>query len=293
MRLEYKILWIEDNPTSIKRDKRKTIEYIESLGFQCSIKDIIDFKTFEVDIGYENTKHYDLLLVDLDLGDDGNAEGNVIIREVRDEKVYTEIVFYSSHYEQLQKKLHEQFVEGIFTSSRDELEDKIIKIIDVTIRKTQDVNNLRDLIMAEVAELDRIKEKIIIEATSTDIEFNMKEYILKTLRNSYNDNLKKVETYKENDIATIFKKLYVDSDKKARSINKFETSFDAEEYRRSILSIRNKFAHIEECDGKDKNGNACKMIGDIEFTEDECIRIRQDIKSHKRILENILQQLNG
>lgn len=147
MKLEYKILWIEDTPISTKRDKRKTIEYIENLGFDCVVTDVVDFETFEVDIGYENTKNYDLLLVDLDLGDDEKGEGNSIIRKVREEKIYTEIVFYSSHYEQLLKKLNGNFVEGIFTSSRDELLDKIMKIVDLTIKKTQDVNNLRGLII--------------------------------------------------------------------------------------------------------------------------------------------------
>ena len=36
----------------------------------------------------------------------------------------------------------------------------MLALINVTIKKVQDVNNLRGLIMAEVAELDRIKESM-------------------------------------------------------------------------------------------------------------------------------------
>ncbi|HIP33691.1 MAG TPA: hypothetical protein EYG89_02930, partial [Bacteroidia bacterium] len=162
MKLEYKVLWIEDTPKSIRRDKRLIKSYVEDLGFDFEVNEITNFIDFEQNIGYKNTAEYDLLLVDLDLGNqETKDEGESIIRKIRDEKVYTEIVFYSSQYEELQKKLSEHFVEGIFTSSREELKDKVEQIIDVTIKKTQDVNNLRGLIMAEVAELDRIKERII------------------------------------------------------------------------------------------------------------------------------------
>lgn len=91
-------------------------------------------------------------------------EGETINRKIREEKVYSEIVFYSSQYEALQAKLNEHFVEGIFTSSREELADKVESIINVTIKKVQDVNNLRGLIMA-VAELDVLKEEIQREST--------------------------------------------------------------------------------------------------------------------------------
>jgi len=292
MKLEYKILWIEDNPTSIRRDKRLVKEYIEDLGFICDIQEINNFSSFEKDIGYVNTSEYDLLLIDLDLGNqETKDEGNTIITNIRDERVYTEIIFYSSQYEELNRKLNEHFVEGIFTSSRNELQDKVQQIIDITIKKTQDVNNLRGLIMAEVAELDRIKEKIIIKATSITSDFDTKEYILQTLKKSYLDNLKQVEKYKEENINSILKKLYVDSDKKARTINKVEKSFNEKEYRNIILAKRNKFAHIEETDGKDENGDACKMIADIPFTAEKCIEIRKEISNYKIILNNILEAI--
>lgn len=58
MKLKYKILWIEDTPTSIRRDKNKIIEYILELGFECADKEdvvvINSFTEFEENIGYEN-----------------------------------------------------------------------------------------------------------------------------------------------------------------------------------------------------------------------------------------------
>jgi hypothetical protein len=58
-------------------------------------------------------------------------------------------------------------------------------------------------------------------------------------------------------------------------------------YIENILYIRNKFAHIKECDGKDENGINCKVIGDIPFTQDKCIDIRKKIKEYKKLLVKI------
>lgn len=126
MKLKYKILWIEDNPISIRRDKTKLQNILLTWGFECidddEEKDIMvinSFDEFEEKIGYEKTADYDLLLVDLDLGKKPTKdEGESIIRKIRDEKVYSEIVFYSSQYEELQSKLRGHFVEGILLQQR-------------------------------------------------------------------------------------------------------------------------------------------------------------------------------
>ena len=58
-------------------------------------------------------------------------------------------------------------------------------------------------------------------------------------------------------------------------------------YINDILGKRNAFAHITECDGVDENGVACKVIGNIPFTEKKCIEIRKEIKKYKLILQKI------
>lgn len=262
MKLKYKILWIEDTPTSIRRDKNKIIEYILELGFECvdeeDVKVINSFAEFETNIGYEKTADYDLLLVDLDLGKKPTKdEGESIIRKIREKKVYSEIVFYSSQYEALQAKLNEHFVEGIFTSSREELADKVESIIDVTIKKVQDVNNLRGLIMAEVAELDRIKEEIIKKASQKVPNKSLEKYALKKIKGSGRSCSNQAQTHIDNisDVTfdLLFEKLgFVDSNKKAMTIGEALEKLNITEpvtkatftqpYIDNILEKRNKFA---------------------------------------------------
>jgi CheY-like chemotaxis protein len=306
MTLEYKILWIEDKIKSIRGNKRVIERYLENTkGFISNVQIVETFDEFESSIGYDNLKNYDLLLIDLNLDedDDSQKDGNLIIQNIRNQQIYTEIIFYSSQYEDLQDKLKEQhFVEGIFTSERKMIDTKAKQIIDVTLHKVQDVNNLRGLIMAEVAELDRLKEKILLLGSEKIPDKQLEKYTLKQVKRSNNKNINKINTYTEEIENVTYSMLlkqagFIDANKKAYAtgeildkleilepINKKDFS---DSYIKNILGMRNKFAHIEECDGEDEEGNSCKVIGDIPFTEKKCIEIRKEIRMYKKLLEEI------
>ena len=156
--------------------------------------------------------------------------------------------------------------------------------------------------MAEVAELERIKEKIIIKASPKISEKKIEKYVLKKIRSSGNSTKNKAETLLKSIDNVLFEELFkdtgfIDMDKKIHAtgeildklgiispISKVEL---IEPYKESIRDVRNKFAHIEEQDGIDDSGNSCKVIGDIPFTEKNCIKIRLEIKKYRDILTEI------
>jgi hypothetical protein len=305
MKLEYKILWIEDTPKSIRRDKKKIIAYIEDLGFECYIEDITNFSDFEKNIGYKNTSEYDLLLIDLDLGNqETKDEGNLIIKNIRDESIYSEIIFYSSQYEELKRKLNNHFIEGIFTSSREELKNKVEQIIDVTIKKVQDVNNLRGLIMAEVAELDRIKKSILLKYNSKNKDnIKLKKYIKEDIFKKINEELVDLECiinsdceHNKIDIEKLLNNFFYDSYKKSRTVFKVKKldsncssiPFIHQEYYDNVIKKRNVLAHESEKIREDGTKYLNYTNGKpLEFTEEHCIQIRKDIRKFKKLLEDI------
>jgi hypothetical protein len=317
MKLKYKILWVEDEPDSIERPKTQIQRHLEDdYGFECKDEDILikNYDEFESEFVEEinetknvkdSIKEFDLLLVDFNLGEDEHT-GDKLINLIRD-KIYSEILFYSSNLESLNIQLNNHFIDGVFRSDRDHLVDKIKKLIRVTIKKVQDVNNLRGLIMAEVAELDIIKEEIIKLASQKIDEKKLEKYTLDKIKISGNKNKNTAKRYLD-DISNItFDSLFetigfVDSNKKAMTIGEALSKLHiiepvtketfTEPYIDNILKKRNKFAHVKECDGVDENGNSCKMIGDIPFTEEKCIEIRKEIKRYKEILKQIEQKLN-
>ncbi len=308
MKLIYKILWIEDQMHSIRGKKRVISNYVkDEKGFELDINEIQTFEQFKEEIGFESLKDYDLVLVDLNLDDDESGDGNKIIEEIRNNDIYTEIIFYSSHYGHLIDLLKENRTEGIFTSERNQIDTKAKKIIDVTLHKIQNVNNLRGLIMAEVAELDMIKEEIIRKASEKVPNKSLEKYALKKIKSSgqtcKNQAQRHIDDILNVTFDLLFEKIgFIDSNKKAMTIGEALDKLNITEpvtkdiftqpYIDSILEKRNKFAHIKECDGHDENGNSCKVIGGIPFTEKKCIEIRKDIRKYKDLLEQIEQKLN-
>jgi hypothetical protein len=160
--------------------------------------------------------------------------------------------------------------------------------------------------MAEVAELERIKEKIIIKASPRISEKNIEKYVLNKIKSSGTSTKNKAERLLADIDNVLFEELFkdtgfIDLDKKLHAtgeiLNKLSITAPIskdeliEPYKEKIRDIRNKFAHIEESDGVDDHGMACKVIGDIPFTEENCINIRKEIKKYKGILTEIEQQL--
>lgn len=314
MTLEYKILWIDDDPDSVEAKRNQIKEYLEEeKGFDCKIFPIESYKKYIEEYNEKtNINEFDLLIVDFKLDDhevQDEHTGFDIIQDIRDaKKIYTEVIFYSSHYPDLISKLKspDGYVEGVFTSARDELEIKVQEILDVIIKKVQDVNNLRGLIMAEVAELERIKERIIIKASPKISEKSIEKYVLNKIKSSGNSTKNRAERLLAVIDTVLFEELFknigfVDLDKKLHAtgeiLNKLSITTPIskdeliEPYKEKIRDIRNKFAHVEESDGVDEYGLACKVIGDVPFTEENCINIRKEIKKYKGILTTIEQQV--
>jgi hypothetical protein len=160
--------------------------------------------------------------------------------------------------------------------------------------------------MAEVAELDWIQEQIIIKASEKIENKAIEKYTLKKVKNSGQSNKTKAERLLSDIKSVTFEELFrrigfIDSNKKAMTTGEILERLDIkdlvckndfiEPYIDNILDIRNKFAHIKECDGKDENGMNCKFIGDIPFTQEKCIEIRKKIKEYKKLLEDIEKKI--
>lgn len=159
MRLKYKILWFEDVDSAFDTLKEYVEGYLEKNGFQV---DISRYTNDDDGIRTILSKtDFDLILMDYAL--DG-VRGDEVIASIRDQELFTEVVFYStSSTREIRASIAEKEIDGVYCTSRQisEFEEKVIKVINNTIKKVQDINNMRGLVIAEAIDLENgIKEML-------------------------------------------------------------------------------------------------------------------------------------
>lgn len=296
MNLKYRILWIENEEDWVESIEDQIQEYLEDLGFIYGRKLIAKE---EQDISYND---YDLILMDLNLADQPN--GAELISKIRDLGVYTDVVFYSaSGIDELRAKGREKELEGVFYSGRTPdtaFVNRVKAVIDATLKKVQDLNNLRGLVMAEVSELDALMDKIIPSYFNTEERMALfHKHITanreKTLRNSLNCANKCQLIWRDGDIQEIVPLL--DSSQKARAIkiiieqsrpDLYSDGNFYEEYNATIITPRNELAH---CKSEIREGKEILLTrkGDKCFDATFFKEIRKNILKYTRVFNELLQ----
>lgn len=304
MTLHYKILWIDDQIEDyIEMGIKNEFEsYIELLGFIPTVECFENGTVAEQSI---NTKKYDLILSDYNI-EGANEQGDVLIQKIRDGGVFTEVLFYSAqpNFDTIAKNIYRDRV-SFFSLIGDEsfkgFKEKVFKLIDNTISKLQELNNIRGLVMSETSELDNTVEEILFSFLTKESESSekLKKYICESVLKSAEGNFKKAEKFCEQDIANIVKSRLFDADKKSRAINKLieivevkEDKFQKfyERYKTDVLDTRNDLAHAKSdiIDGIDYLIITRKGEEEpIKFNQEKCIQIRQNLREYSSLLNEI------
>ncbi len=288
MRIKYAILWVEDDNNWYEDTKGLLEDTLEETGFimDCTrIEGVDELKSL---IEQDGLQKFDLVLVDFKLGENDTKFGDKVIGLIRDKNIYTDIIFYSSQLSAVHQKIQENKIEGVYSSNREHIEDKFDDIFNKTIKKIQEVNTMRGLLMAETSDLDELMVDIIQIALQRDFGNTLSDYIIKEMKNTINKNSSAIEgeakiseKIKDSRIFTSFHK--------AKAINKIyklhpELSDDKffENYNKDVLKTRNIFGHVKE-----ENGKLVSTLTGAEetFTEEGCIEIRKNLIKHRNKLE--------
>lgn len=159
MNLGYKILWFEDEPASFKAKNRLVKRIVENFGFNYpEPRNEID----GANIDAINFAQYDLIISDLKLS---NVQGTALLDIIREKGIYTEVIFYSSIGESaLREELKKFEIDGVYCADRknEYFKEKVKKVIETTIKKVQDVNNTRGLVIAETILLEKKIESVLL-----------------------------------------------------------------------------------------------------------------------------------
>lgn len=306
MNLQYSILWIENDSDWVGSIDDEIKDFLIDMGFDPSI-------TLHAKEDADMYNDYDLILMDMALED--AKSGDMLIKEIRNHNIFSDVVFYTGGgVRTIREKANTLGLEGVYFADRQtNFIDKVKTIILTTIKKVQDLNNIRGLVMDEVSQLDKQMEDIIYyyfveketderkklfhQKITSDIEKSAK-------RKLENDNCdKKCEhIWRNQDLKDIIPSVAFDTNQKAHTINaileKEGIDFDLKRdnfyksYSNDVITMRNNLAHsVSEI----KNGVEvliCKKNGkEIEFKSETCAAIRKELCVYRDFLSEVSLKL--
>lgn len=162
MRLDFNVLWVEDQQDRVQAQKEKMEFVIRKEGFRLqvqfasSVEEAIKYLADDDVYG----DHIDLILMDYDLG--AGQKGDEGLIEVRNRFLYKDIVFYSSRANDLPDLVAAKKVQGVFCSTRDDLPDTVEGVFESLVKKVLDIDHARGIVMGATSDIDQyINESLV------------------------------------------------------------------------------------------------------------------------------------
>ena len=172
MRLDFNVLWVDDQPARIESLITGIKRQMEVEGFNLRpilCKNMADVNNVVASDVF--TDEIDLILVDWDLG--GGIGGQNAIAEIRESVPYKDVVFYSAQTkpEQLRSLAHDARLEGIYCVARDGLVEEVVGIFESLVKKVLDLDHARGIVMGATSDIDRlVKECLVVMQARLDDE---------------------------------------------------------------------------------------------------------------------------
>ena len=308
MKLEFRLLIVDDDPSGIREAIGILEDYLENEGFSMSRRIVDDFSNQGLrNLARLEGKNYDLVMIDYNLGQT-DTDGAVAALRLRRDLQYTDMVFYSSDPSlNLYSKLAEHEVSGVFIANRDELDTALRGLADTVIGKAVDLNHMRGIAMAEVAEMDLLMEETLGHAFQPTGEHfaavakritrrlldgtektqdELKQRLSKGgLADIVRDSRLFSSTHKYMAVRGVAKSL---SDKPIEALNVLDS------YQDDILNNRNMLAHAKEFDedGKTILRSIRRNGGIVTIDDDWMTGFRQKLTTHRDALTTVCEAIN-
>lgn len=310
MKLEFKLLIVDDQPDSIGGAVGILSDYLETKGFTLEENHVTDFSESGIrELTRNQGKDYDLVMVDYRLENE-NYNGAIAARQLRHDLRYTDMVFYSSDSSvQLHAELARESVTGVFVETRNNLGDALTGLAETVIGKAVDLDHMRGIAMAEVAEMDvAMEETLKVAFQTTDDHWNdVKNRTIEKLRISMLNNKEKLNRrFGEGGLVEVVVdgSLFT-SAHKIRAVIRIARCLphaDPEmltvlnEYENEVLKNRNLLAHAKE----ETNVSGDKILRSIKRDEAETIineswmdGFRITLRKHRDALGVVCDSIDG
>jgi len=299
MRLSFSVLWFDDSEDyfdSLNIDP--LVQEIFSWGFYPDIQRVTTPEDFKNHHPFEKL---DLIIVDRNL--ENYPDGEEFIADLRSNAIYTEVIFYTAgNVNDLWDAIREKKLEGVFVSSRNDILPKISKVGLQSIRKVLDLENMRGIVMAEVAELDHLLEEIIAMGVAS-LPVEQQDSIFKRF---YEGAAGQNQEYGDRIIAFINKPeisemlVLCDSDKRWQNFNRLRKNHSKlknkgriGDFSAEVLKPRNFLAHGRAELQKDGSYFFHYQGKKFLFDDKTSLDLRQTILRYKGAFSDILKTLEN
>jgi len=210
MRLDFNVLWVDDQPKAIQAQITSIAGYMKDQGFQftptlCHSMAELEAKLTE-DVFVDEV---DMVLVDWDLG--AEAKGQDAIERIREKIQYKDVVFYSAQTAPnvLRDLVRENDLEGIYCCTRPNLVDEVEGVFDSLIKKVLDLDHTRGIVMGATSDVDHMVNECL-GTIHASLDADGKKQLIATALAAVDKKLKELtklgEKLKtENDLASFYK----------------------------------------------------------------------------------------
>lgn len=180
MRLDFNVLWVDDQPDRVAAQVVRIEKQMEGEGFRFNstpCKTVDDVQGRVKDDVF--TDEVDLVLVDWDLGN--NLQGQDVIALIRETVRYKDVVFYSAQTpaDQLRKLAFDKGLEGVYCASREELVDEVLGVFESLVKKVLDLDHMRGIVMGATSDIDQTVNECLI-VIHERLDADGKDAMLKT-----------------------------------------------------------------------------------------------------------------
>lgn len=309
MKLDFTLMVVDDAVDNVQGAIDILRDHLQEQGFVLNKRVADDLSDEGMrSLAHSEGKDYDLVMVDYNLGQD-ETNGAVIAKRLRQILPYTEIVFYSSTtVAELLKELATYEVSGVFAERRQDLGDALKGLADTVIGKAVDLNHMRGIVMAGVAEMDLLMEETLAEIFRlSDVEcvHAARSRTATKLRRSMQADKERLDRIlDENGLVDVIRDARLFSSvQKYRAVSRVAACVSGplagelevlSQYQTEIIQNRNILAHAKE--SIDENGRTfLRSVGStssmITIDESWMIAFRRNLRKHRAALTTVCNHL--
>ncbi len=271
--MKFKIIWIDDSRTWVKSVYSEVKDAFINLEL---VPEIIEFQETEPAKKAILDTYADLILVDHTLP--GGMRGDEFIRELRTNRCFAHVVFYSQDADNLQAMNEDKHF--IHVTHRDSITGTLENVADQAYRQYKHPAFMRGLLLSEFIDLENLMETLISQCFKGEADYFQRTVI-----------------HKGGESFSLYTKMKFITRLISESIDKDSTlkgtfdaiGFTANKFDKSIVKKRNVLAHAyPEYDIATGCITLMSAINTVVFNADWFHETRDDIHKHKQMIRKLL-----